>query len=99
MNALSNTALPAMVATTILEAGKTLYRFADGQIDGLQCLNELGEKDAGVIAFTVGATVGQIVIPIPVLGGLIGSMCGYTLSSMYYNTLTSALNEAKMAHE
>ncbi len=99
LNALSNTALPAMVATTILEAGKTLYHFADGQIDGLQCLNELGEKGAGVVASTVGATVGQIMIPIPVLGGLIGSMCGYALSSMYYNTLTSALNEAKMAHE
>lgn len=38
-------------------------------------------------------------IPIPIVGGLIGSMCGYALSSMYYNTLTSALNEAKVAHE
>lgn len=96
---ISNTALPAMIATSLLETGKTLYRFADGQIDGVQCLNELGEKGSGIVTSTAGATVGQILIPIPVLGGLIGSMCGYALSSMYYNTLTSALNEAKMAHE
>lgn len=99
LSAVSNTALPTMIATTLLETGKTLYRFADGEIDGLQCLNELGEKGSGVVASTAGATVGQILIPIPVVGGLIGSMCGYALSSMYYNTLTSALNEAQIAHE
>ncbi len=43
--------------------------------------------------------MGQILIPVPVIGGLVGSMCGYALSSMYYNTLSSALNEAKIAHE
>lgn len=96
---LSTTALPSMVAITVLEVSRTLYRFADGQIDGLQCLNELGEKGTGIVASTAGATVGQILIPVPILGGLVGSMCGYALSSMYYNTLTSALNEAKMMHE
>lgn len=99
LQALSKTAVPAMIATTILETGKTLYRFADGQIDGVECLNELGEKGAGIVASTAGATIGQILIPIPIVGGLIGSMCGYALTSMYYNTLTSALNEAKVAHE
>lgn len=99
LRGLSNSALPAMIATSVLEVGKTLYRFADGQIDGLQCLNELGEKGTGIVASTAGATIGQILIPIPIVGGLIGSMCGYALSSMYYNTLTSALNEAKVAHE
>ena len=99
LQALSDTALPAMVATTILETGKTLYRFANGEIDGVQCLNELGEKGTGIVAFTAGATIGQILVPIPVVGGLIGSMCGYALSSMYYGTLTAALNEAKLAHE
>lgn len=96
---LSHTAVPAMIATSILEVGKTLYRLADGQIDGVECLNELGEKGTGIVASTAGATVGQVLIPIPVVGGLIGSMCGYALSSMYYNTLTSSLNEAKLAHE
>ena len=96
---ISNTALPVMIATSILETGKTLYRFADGQIDGVQCLNELGEKGSGIVASTAGTVVGQVLIPIPMLGGLIGSMCGYALSSMYYNTLTSVLNESKAAHE
>ncbi len=99
LRGLSHTALPAMIATSVLETSKTLYRFADGKIDGVQCLNELGEKGTGIVASTAGAAVGQILIPIPIVGGLVGSMCGYALSSMYYNTLTSALNEAKLAHE
>lgn len=99
LRGLSKSALPAMIVTTVLEAGKTLYRFADGQINGLQCLNELGEKGANTVVTTLGATVGQVLIPIPVIGGLIGSMCGYALSSVYYNSLTSALNAAKEAHE
>lgn len=99
LQSLSHTAAPAMIATSVLEVGKTLCRLADGQIDGVECLNELGEKGTGIVASTAGATVGQILIPIPVVGGLIGSMCGYALTSMYYSTLTSALNEAKLAHE
>lgn len=98
LSALSSTAAPAMIATAILETGKTLYRFVDGQIDGAECLLELGERGTGIVASTIGATVGQALIPVPVLGGLIGSMIGYALSSMYYNALTSALNEAKFAH-
>lgn len=97
--ALSKTALPAMIATTVLETGKTFCRFIDGEIDGVECLNELGEKGSGIVASTAGAAIGQALIPLPIVGGLIGSMCGYAISSMYYNTLTSALNEAKMAHE
>lgn len=99
LQAVSGTPIPALIATSVLEAGKTLYRFADGQIDGLQCLNELGEKGSGVVASTAGMVIGQALIPIPIVGGMVGSMLGYALSSMYYDTLTSALNEAKFAHE
>lgn len=99
MNQLANSSVPAMIATAVLETGKTLYRFADGQIDGTQCLMELGEKGAGIVASSIGAAIGQIAIPIPVVGGLIGSMVGYALSSLYYNALTSTLQEAKLAHQ
>lgn len=97
--ALSKTALPAMIAGTVVETCRTMYRFFDGQIDGTQCLTELGEKGSGTVASTAGAVVGQILIPIPVLGGLVGGMCGYVLSSVFYGALTSALQDAKHARE
>lgn len=99
LRAISDTAMPAMIATAVLETSKVLYRFFDGEIDGVECLEELGEKGSGIIASAAGATVGQILIPIPIVGGLAGSMLGYALSGLYYNELTGSLREAKMAHE
>lgn len=45
------------------------------------------------------AAAGQVLIPIPVVGGLIGSMVGYSLVSSYYSELVKALKEAEIAHE
>ena len=38
-------------------------------------------------------------IPIPVVGGLIGGMVGYALSSATYGVLVGSLKDAKLAHE
>ena len=43
------------------------------------------------------ATIGQIAIPIPVVGGLIGGMLGYAVASASYGTLLGALKEADLA--
>lgn len=99
VQALSKTNLPATVVVSVLEVGKTLRRYGKGEIDGAECLTELGEKGTGVLASTVGAAVGQALIPIPVVGPLVGSMVGYAMSASYYNSLVNALNDAKLAHE
>ena len=52
-----------------------------------------------MIASSMFAVVGQMAIPIPVVGGLIGGMVGYALSSATYGVLMSSLKEAKLAHE
>jgi ribosomal protein S5 len=96
---LSKTNLPATVATTVFEVGKTLKRYAQGDIDGTDCLIELGEKGTGMLAGGMGAAIGQIVIPVPIVGGFIGGMVGYAMSSAYYNNLVTALKEAKLAKE
>lgn len=96
---LSKTNLPGTVVTAALETGKTLMKYSSGQITGIECLSELGEKGAAMTASALGATVGQTVIPFPIIGGLVGGMFGYTLSTMYYENLLSALKEEQMAHE
>jgi hypothetical protein len=112
--ALSKTNLPATFVTVTLETGKTLAKYYKGEIDGVQCFEELGEKGTGLISsalfsglgaagavsvFGKSFAIGQIAIPIPVIGGLIGGMLGYALSSACYGQLMAALKEAKMARE
>jgi esterase/lipase len=96
---LGKAGLPAQIVTVALETTKTCYRYFSGEIDGTECLTELGEKGTGMLASAAGATVGQMVIPIPVVGGLIGGMIGYSLSSAYYAQLVFVLNKAKLTKE
>ncbi|GHV84022.1 hypothetical protein AGMMS50212_13620 [Spirochaetia bacterium] len=96
---LSKTNLPGIIVTATLETGKTLGKYFKGEIDGVECLTELGEKGTGMVASAMFATIGQIAIPIPVVGGMIGGMVGYALSSACYQKLVSALNDAKTARE
>jgi hypothetical protein len=57
---LSKTNLPAVIITTAIETGKTLTKFAKGEIDGTECLVELGEKGTGMAASALGRTLGGI---------------------------------------
>jgi hypothetical protein len=112
--ALSKTNLPTMLVTVTLETGKTIAKYFNGEIDGVQCFEELGEKGTGMISSAMFAglgsagaisvfgksfAIGQLIIPIPVIGGMIGGMLGYVLSSVCYGQLITALKEAKLARE
>ncbi|GHU15261.1 hypothetical protein FACS1894163_01360 [Spirochaetia bacterium] len=122
LRSLSKTNLPAQIVTASIDVGKTMTKYFRGDIDGVECLNELGEKGTGMVASTVmggaGAaaataafgktfemtfgSIGTVVIPIPVVGTLIGSAVGYTLGTLLYSNLLVAaeiLKEAKLAHE
>ena len=59
----------------------------------------LGQEGVGMVASAMFATIGQIAIPIPVVGGLIGGMIGYALSSASYGLLLNALKEKEMAYK
>ena len=96
---ISKTNLPAYIATSTLEIGKTMTSYFKGDIDGTQCLEELGEKGYGMVTSAMFAAVGQIVIPIPILGAMAGSMLGYALASASYQSLLGSLKEAKLARE
>jgi hypothetical protein len=97
IKALAKTNLAGTIVTVALETGKTLSKYFKGEIDGVEYLTEMGEKGTGMLSSAMFATIGQIVIPIPVLGGMIGSMLGYALSSACYGELVSSLKEAKLA--
>lgn len=94
---LANTNLPSVVVTVAMSAATTLKRYYDGEIDGVQCFVALGEQGSGMISSAFFAAVGQVAIPIPVIGGMIGGMFGYAIASASYGTLLSALKEADLA--
>lgn len=96
VRALARTNIPAVVVTVALESGKTLARFVNGEIDGVQCLEELGEKGVGMTSAAMFAVAGQAAIPIPVVGAMIGSMVGYALASSSYGVLLGSLKNAKL---
>ena len=96
---LSKTNLPAYIVSTTFETGKTLKRYFCGEIDGTECLEELGEKGAGMISSSLFAAIGQAAIPIPVVGALAGSMIGYALSAASYKVLTDSFKAAKLSRE
>ncbi|SDB18700.1 hypothetical protein [Eubacterium oxidoreducens] len=99
VRALSKTNVAGTIVTVTVSAAKTMTRYFKGEIDGVECLETLGEQGTGMIASSMFAVIGQTVIPIPVVGGLIGGMVGYALSSATYGVLVGSLKEAKLARE
>ncbi len=97
--ALAKTNVAGTIVAVTVSASKTLAKYFKGEIDGTQCLEDLGEQGTGMIASSMFTVIGQAVIPIPVVGGLIGGMVGYALSSATYGVLMGSLKEAKLAHE
>lgn len=99
ISSLSKTNIAATIVSATITVTKTLARYFNGEINGLECMEALGEQGTGMIASAMFAAIGQAAIPIPVIGGLIGGMIGYVLSSASYGILTSSLREAKLARE
>lgn len=99
IRALSKTNIAGTTVNIAITSTRILTNYFNGEIDGVQCLKMLGQEGVGMVASAMFATIGQIAIPIPVVGGLIGGMIGYALSSASYGLLLNALKEKEMAHK
>ncbi|SHH39884.1 hypothetical protein [Clostridium grantii] len=94
---LSKTNLPATIATVGVQVGKSLIRYANGEIDGVQLVEELGEKGTGMFAASWGAAIGTAIFP--GVGTAIGGMIGYMTSSAIYGTSMRVLKEEHLSAE
>lgn len=99
IRALSKTNIAGTTINIAITSAKILSNYFNGKIDGVQCLEMLGQEGVGMVASAMFATIGQIAIPIPVVGGLIGGMIGYALSSASYGLLLGALQEKELVHK
>ena len=110
LQSLSKTNLATALVTATVDVGKTLHRYFDGEITGVQCIEELGQQGTGEIGAamfsTMGASVAVSMAPVGakvaaygVVGGVIGATLGYTAAIACYQELATALKEAELARK
>ena len=63
-----------MLVTSTVDISKSITRYCKGEISGVDCLSEIGEKGVNNISAAMFAVAGQALIPIPVIGAMAGSM-------------------------
>lgn len=90
------------LAAGIVKSGQSVVRYLRGEIDGDQLTNEISETAVtGASTFYYGA-LGQAIIPIPIVGAMIGSTVGYFIGSMLHQSGLIGLGEVavvKVARE
>lgn len=81
------------IAAGIIQSGKSLASYINGDIDRDQLLNDVSHTAVtGASAFYYGA-LGQLVIPVPILGAFIGSTVGYFIGNMLHQSGLIGLGE------
>lgn len=96
---ISKSNMPAMVVTACLSTGKSIKKYAVGEINEAELAQEIGLSATGMMSSSMFAAIGQVAIPIPVLGALIGGMVGYALTNTVYQSFFEVLKEAKLSTE
>ncbi len=90
---------PAMIVGACLANATVLTRYFSGKIDRTELLKQLGKANATLISSGDMAVAGQALIPIPVVGALIGGFVGAALSETFFNAFLKAREEAKLARQ
>lgn len=96
---LGKTGLPAMVVSACLATGQSIKKFTNGEISAAELTQDVGLTASGMLSASMFTMIGQLAIPIPVLGGLIGGMVGYTLTNTFYQSFFGALKDKKLSAE
>ncbi len=97
IQSLGKSSLPAMIVGAGVENCKVFIDYFRGKIDEAELLKRLGKANTTLISSGAMAVAGQALIPIPVVGALIGGFVGATLSETCFNALLKAREEAKLA--
>ncbi|WP_120942826.1 DUF456 domain-containing protein [Helicobacter pylori] len=99
IQSLGKGSVPAMIVAAGVANATVLTRYLSGKIDETKLLKQLGKANTTLISSGAMAVAGQALIPIPVVGALIGGFVGAVLSETCLNSLLKAREEAKLARQ
>ncbi|WRA02537.1 hypothetical protein KVM24_03925 [Helicobacter pylori] len=99
IQSLGKGSIPTIIVSVVATNATILGRYISGKIDGTELLKRLGKANATLISSGAMAVVGQALIPIPVVGALIGGFVGAILSETFFNAFLKAREEAKLARQ
>ncbi|RVY76080.1 hypothetical protein ECC49_05120 [Helicobacter pylori] len=99
IQSLGKGSVPAMIVGACVANATVLTRYFSGKIDGTELRKQLVKANTTLVSSGAMAVVGQTLIPIPVVGALIGGFVGATLSETCFNALLKAREEAKLARQ
>ncbi len=80
---------PAMIVGACVANVTILARYFSGKIDEVELCKQLGRTNTSLLSGGAMAFAGQALIPIPVVGALIGGFVGAALSEAFFNALNS----------
>ncbi|WRB35052.1 hypothetical protein KVK51_02775 [Helicobacter pylori] len=90
---------PAMIVGACVTNATVLTRYFSGKIDGTELCKQLVKANTTLVSSGAMAVAGQALIPIPVVGALVGGFVGAVLSETCFNALLKAREEAKLARQ
>ncbi|MGL2902186.1 hypothetical protein ACQKA0_07485 [Helicobacter pylori] len=99
IQSLGKGSLPAMFVGACVANATILGRYFSGKIDKTELLKQLGKANATLVSSGAMAVAGQALIPIPVVGALVGGFVGAILSETFFNAFLKAREEAKLARQ
>lgn len=86
--------VPGNVITAVMMTGDVLVRYGQGEITTQELFASLGERGGNFVGSSGGMVVGQFLIPIPIVGGAIGSMIGGSVTSFLISNIRESLENA-----
>ncbi|GAA8260815.1 hypothetical protein HpBT159_01990 [Helicobacter pylori] len=94
---LSNGSMPTMIVGAAVANVTIFIRYFSGKIDEVELCKQLGRTNTSLLSGGAMAFAGQALIPIPMVGALIGGFVGITMSKTFYDISLKTLKEAKEA--
>ncbi len=99
IQSLGKGSVPAMIVGACVANATVLTRYFSGKIDGTELCKQLVKANTTLVSSGAMAVAGQALIPIPVVGALVGGFVGAALSETCLNALLKAREEAKLARQ
>ncbi len=99
IQSLGKGSVPTMIVGVGVKSCRILIKYFRGEINSVECLEQLGEKNTNFLSGIAMGSIGQLAIPILVVGALIGGFVGGVMSKTFYDVSLTIFKEAKSAHQ